>query len=174
MSEESVDISGLDKAAVLAVLYNAAAPHGLGFLQTEHAPEIMTVEDAHRSIEGRGHDHMAAVRKFLPFIPGPVLNFTYLYGRPLKIDISGDRASPQGYDDHHGEGAVAHAIGQLRATGLVCSDEVYAAHVQRLEREVREVLSSPKDYTALEREYLGKDNTARLIDLARRALGVRA
>ena len=39
-----IDISGLDKADVLAALYNAAQPRGLGHLQFD--PEPMTREKA--------------------------------------------------------------------------------------------------------------------------------
>ena len=52
-----VDITGLDKAAVLAVLYNAAKPQGMGFLQYD--PEPMTI----------GQAGILLVRRFLQRVP---------------------------------------------------------------------------------------------------------
>ena len=42
MNNEKIDISGLDKADVLAALYNNSRPLGLGFLHA--TPEDMTHE----------------------------------------------------------------------------------------------------------------------------------
>ena len=170
----TVDIAGLPKGAVLAVLYNAAAPHGLGFLQTEHAPELMTTLEAQAVIDGRGHDHHAAVRRFLPFYATPVLAFTYVYGRPLKADLNGDRFSPGGYDGHHGTGAAAFAVAELRRTGDVCPDTVYAVHVRRLCEEASDVLADPDAVAAFERNAGMGNHAARLTALARKALGASA
>jgi hypothetical protein len=172
--DASVDISGLDKAAVLAVLYNAAAPHRMGFLQTEHAPEVMTIEEARQVIEVRGHDHMALFRSIGLARQGPVLSFSYVFGRPLKANIAGDSLRTASYDRYHGEGAAASAIAELRRTGEVCSETVYAAHVCRLREQVRDVLENSEQYAALERETGLGDHAARMTALARKALGADA
>ena len=44
-----MDISKLDKAEVLAALYNRAQPQGMGFLH--YTPEDMTVEEAQVVLE---------------------------------------------------------------------------------------------------------------------------
>lgn len=176
MSDEDavVDIGGLDKAAVLAVLYNAAAPHRMGFLQTEHAPEIMTIEEARQVIEERGHDHHELLHSMGVPHPGPVYSYTYLYGRPLKVNVSGERLQTDRYDHYHGTGTAAFAIAELRRTGEVCSEAVYAAHVRRLREEVKDVLDNAGQYAALEREFGLGDHTDRMMALARRALGADA
>ena len=45
-----MNIQGLDKAAVLAALYNRARPQGMGFLHYD--PKPMTVEEAQKIIWG--------------------------------------------------------------------------------------------------------------------------
>ncbi len=52
--KKMVSIQGLDKAAVLAALYNASHPAGMGFLQAKYTP--MTVEEAQQHL-GVGDDH---------------------------------------------------------------------------------------------------------------------
>lgn len=49
----TISIAGLDKAAVLAALYNAARPQGLGFLQYDPTP--MTKDEAQKILGGRMH-----------------------------------------------------------------------------------------------------------------------
>ena len=69
-----INIKGMDKAKVLAALYNHSIVQGLGVLQAR--PGDMTVADARRLIEDgkkRGS-----------------LYFDYVYGRVLKVDLSRD------------------------------------------------------------------------------------
>lgn len=97
-----VDISGLDKAEVLVKLYNAARPMGMGFLQAR--PGDLSIEDARKLIGAEDpRDDMGFSRQGL--------YFDYLMGRPLKIDLSGDRLKTWGYDRDHGQGAAARALG---------------------------------------------------------------
>jgi hypothetical protein len=72
-----VDISGLEKWAVLKVLYDRTNPQGMGFL---HFVEGDMSEEEARAIVER------------------TLVFDYLKGRVMKVDISGDRFDPWGYD----------------------------------------------------------------------------
>ena len=79
-----LDIAGLDKAELLAAFYNASRPMGMGILQAPFGPRVMTREDAERVIrEGTG-DYPRG------FGVNENLNFDYVYGRPLKINLSGD------------------------------------------------------------------------------------
>ena len=109
---QMVDISGLDKAAVLATLFNASAPGGMGFLQAGFGPSIMTVEDAQQVINAGGTNRGK-------------LSFDYLFGRPLKFDLIGDEFDPWGFDrDNGGTGTASRLIEDLRASGQVNSSEI--------------------------------------------------
>lgn len=90
-----ISIAGLDKAAVLMALYDAARPLGMGFLH--YRPEPMTREQA---------DGLLAKS----------LHFDYVGGRPLKIDLSGDELNQGLYDRDQGEGAAQRCIDKLRVT----------------------------------------------------------
>ena len=85
-----IDLKGLDKAEVLAKLYNASKPQGLGFLHA--TPDDMSVDSARELLE-------------------EYTRFDYLHGRVMKINLSGDELDPRLYDRDNGEGAAARAIG---------------------------------------------------------------
>ncbi len=88
MSE--VSIAGMSKAVVLAALYNASRPQGLGF--TAYDPTPMSEETAQA------------------FLDEGAFRFDYLYGRVLKVDLSGDTFDPWGYDRDNGEGKAATVV----------------------------------------------------------------
>lgn len=90
----TINISGINKADILRVLYNNSRPIGMGFLHAK--PEDMTIEEAEKTIGEYGH------------------NFDYLQGRVLKIDLSGDELDPWLYDRDIGKGAAEKAIEELR------------------------------------------------------------
>ena len=46
-----VDIKGLDKAAVMAALFNASAPQGYGFLQADLGPQVLSAQDAQNMVD---------------------------------------------------------------------------------------------------------------------------
>lgn len=100
--EQMVDIEGLSRAQVLAALFNASAPGGMGFLQAPSGPKVMTEEHA----EGWVHERTS---------------FDYLYGRPLKLNLMDDTEfDPRGFDrDNGGPGTAQRVIDQLRETGEV-------------------------------------------------------
>ena len=81
-----IDISRKDKAQVLAALYNASRPIGLGFLQYDPTP--MTVEEARELLKQTTY-------------------FDYLKGRVMKVDLSGDELETRLYDRDNGDGAAA-------------------------------------------------------------------
>jgi hypothetical protein len=100
-----VDISGLDKAALLAALYNHSQPAGMGWLQA--LPGDMTVEHARELIDsGANPDYIRA---------RDGIYFDYLYGRPLKIDLGGEVLRTYGYNRDNGDEAAERIVADLRA-----------------------------------------------------------
>ncbi len=87
-----IDISKLDKAAVLAALYNASRPFGTGFLHP--ASTDMTRDEAAEILREQA-------------------DFYYLKGRAMNIDLTGDTLRTELYDRDNGEGAAAAAIAHL-------------------------------------------------------------
>lgn len=94
-----IDISKFDKAEVLAALYNASKPQGLGFLH--YTPEPMSREQAAELLEPPRD------------CPWP-LSFDYLKGRVMKVDLSGDSFNEWGYDRDNGDGAASRALANLK------------------------------------------------------------
>ena len=88
-----VSIKGLSKAKVLAALYNASRPQGMGFMHYDPAP--MGEEEAEELLSERTY-------------------FDYLKGRVMKISLSGDSVDPSGYDRDNGRGAVQQVVSALR------------------------------------------------------------
>lgn len=88
-----IDISRYPKAKVLAALYNNSRPLGLGYLQ--YKPGLMTEKEA----EG-------LLRK--------TTYFDYLYGRVMKVDLSGNEFDPWLYDHDNGNGAAQRAIASIK------------------------------------------------------------
>lgn len=90
-----IDISKLDRAEVLAALFNASKPQGMGFVQN-YAP-VMTTEEARRLL-------------------GEYDYFDYVRGRVMKISLraGAEQLDPRLYDRDNGEGAAERAIAHLR------------------------------------------------------------
>lgn len=85
-----IDLTGKNKAEVLAKLYNAASVKGFGVLHA--SPHDMTVSEA-QDILDSGETY-----------------FDYFRGRVLKVDLCGDSLDPRLYDRDNGHGAAAAAI----------------------------------------------------------------
>lgn len=92
----TVNITGLDRAAVLASLFNNSQQQGLGLLNP-HGAQPMTREQAATILAATPHGY-----------------FDYLHGRVLKVDLSGDDVDPWLYDRDNGRGALARAVDQVR------------------------------------------------------------
>ena len=90
-----IDIRGLDKAEVLAALYNSARPKGMGFVHYRSEP--MTYEQAKLEL-GASHGR-----------------FDYLHGRVMKVNVNKDDLDEWLYDRDNGEGAAARALAPLLA-----------------------------------------------------------
>lgn len=92
MTDQTNDISKLDKSEVLAALYNASKPLGLGILQFDPAP--MEKEEA-------------------ALLLSKYKSFDYLKGRVMKVDLSGDTLDTWLYDRDNGLGAGKAVIDKL-------------------------------------------------------------
>lgn len=102
---ETIDISGLDKAEVLAALYNNSRQLGMGFMHARGATG-MTKEQAEDELKAATRD--IGDGKTSAY-------FDYLHGRVMKIQLSGDTLDPRLYDRDNGQGAAARALEPLRA-----------------------------------------------------------
>lgn len=91
----SIDISNLDKAAVLAALYADARPQGMGFMW--FVPGPLDAAEARSLLTDQTY-------------------FDYLHGRVMKVDLSGNEFDPRLYDRDNGDGAAARAVDSVRAT----------------------------------------------------------
>lgn len=87
-----VDISNIDKAKVLAALYNATHPQGLGLLHYDPTP--MSETEARELLKSQTH-------------------FDYLKGRVMKVDLSGSEFDPRLYDRDNYDGAAQDAINKI-------------------------------------------------------------
>ncbi len=116
-----IDISGIDKAAVLAALYNGSRPQGLGFLQFSDTP--MTTEQAQAILEEG------------------VIYFDYLKGRVMKVNLEGDSFNPWAYDRDNGEGAAFTVIRALRESGDITDDDIDRLHKHGTANAANDLLS---------------------------------
>ncbi|MDB5185345.1 MAG: hypothetical protein JWN38_1153 [Candidatus Saccharibacteria bacterium] len=112
---ETISIADLDKAAVLAALFNGSRPQGLGFL-AYNGGEGMTTEQA-QAILDSGQT-----------------GFDYLQGRVMKVDLSGDSFDPWGYDRDNGQNAAKVVIDELRSSGVVNGNMTQGIHEHGRER----------------------------------------
>lgn len=92
-----IDIRGIEKAALLAALYNGLNPGG--------ASEDFNVRTAPMT-KGEAQDIINRIR-------GP-LSFTHVKGRALMVDITGDSLDPQKYDQNLGQKAAEKIIVAMR------------------------------------------------------------
>lgn len=100
----SVNIDGLSKAAVLAALYNASNPQGMGFMRF----------DASAMSEATAQGILNDITERSP----RQVYFDYLQGRVMKIDLTSDTEfDPWGYDRDNGQGAAQRAVDALRRSG---------------------------------------------------------
>jgi hypothetical protein len=86
-----MNIKGISKAKILAALYNASHPQGMGFLQAKQGD--MSEAEA-QALLNSGQTY-----------------FDYLHGRVMKIDLSGgEELDTWLYDRDNGRGAAEDAI----------------------------------------------------------------
>lgn len=96
--EGDIDITGIDKAELLAALYNGTRALGLGMIHDRRAG--MTADDA----------------SFYLRTDGEPDRFDYVAGRPIKVEFNGDTLRfSQLYDRDAGPGACQRIVDALRA-----------------------------------------------------------
>lgn len=91
---DTINIAGLDRAAVLAALVNGSRSQGMGALQDPR--RAITVAEAQQMIDR-----------------SMGLSFDYVCGRVIKCDLSGDTLDPRLYDRDLGLGAARRALAEL-------------------------------------------------------------
>ena len=118
-----VDITGLDRPTVIAALYNAARPQGLGFLAYD--PESMTPEAA-----------APLVGRYLDYVKGRVMK--------LIIRADDDSFDEWGYDRDNGKGSAARVVMALRegAAGHVAA-EIHGEGKARAVEDARAMIATP-------------------------------
>lgn len=123
----TVYIGDLDKASVLAALYNVAKPQGMGFLHYDPAP--MSNEEA-KELLGQKY-------------------FDYLKGRVMKISLESDESFDASlFDRDNGNGCAQAAIDSLRRSGLSNSVDIQAEHHVNMKdslHTLREKLDEPTE-----------------------------
>lgn len=90
-----VDITGIDKAKLLAALVNNAGGQGMGYLLASMAPSF-TEEQAQEALAQN-------------------TRFDYVGGKSCKVDLDSNYLEPFLYDRDNGEGAVARIVKSLRS-----------------------------------------------------------
>jgi len=96
----TISIAGIDKAAVLAALWNNAALPPAAAHPNPRLRPMMIAEARSAIVENDG-------------------GFDYHEDRILKINVQGDDFDPWGYDRDNGQGLAERVISTLRATGSV-------------------------------------------------------
>ena len=87
-----INIKGLDKAELLVELYNHSHQQGMGMLQPARS---LSVEDARKLLE-------------------QTQSFDYLYGKVMKVDLSGDEFEEWLYDRDNGQGMAQSVVDGMK------------------------------------------------------------
>lgn len=88
-----MNISGLDKAEVLAALFNASRQIGMGLFDNR-GDSAMSIETAR-------------------LIVAEQTDFDYLYGRVMKLSLDGEYLDTGLYNRDNGDGAAERALASL-------------------------------------------------------------
>lgn len=88
-----MNIKGLNKAKILAALFNHSRPQGMGMF-----PAL-----------ARG-GHEMSEEEAQGFLDAGQTYFDYVHGRILKIDLEGDELSTRLYNRDLGDGAAEYAL----------------------------------------------------------------
>lgn len=122
-----INIKGLNKAEVLKALYDHSHVQGMGIYQT--VPEgTVTVEHCQMLLDTTGYPY-----------------FDYLYGRVIKVDLSGDEFDERLYDRDCCPGAAERAVRRIRNRycasnlGIVIGDGIDAMITDHMFYDAREL-----------------------------------
>lgn len=145
-----VNIEGLSKADVLAALFNASAPIGMGLMQASNGPQVMDRLYAQELLD-LGSAASGDYPKGTEIMSSSALYFDYLYGRPLKLDLSSDiEFNPKGFDRiNGGDGSAQRVIDALRESSELNSLVTQELHDTNMEDSILD--------TAITVETLGFD-----------------
>ena len=113
-----ISLVGLNKADVLAGLYNASCPRAMGFMAYDSEP-------------------MSRVQAEI--LLKSSTDFNYLYGRAMKVNLEGDELDTYGYDRDNGLGEAERIVAWIRETGDVVSSEILAIHRSKTLEEAERV-----------------------------------
>jgi len=89
-----MNIAGMNKAVILAKLYDSAQPLGLGILH--FTPEPMTIEQAQELLDKSSDKY-----------------FDYVNGRVMKISLASDELRTDLYNRDNGEGKAEAIIATI-------------------------------------------------------------
>lgn len=87
-----ISLTGINKAHVLAALYNHSKPLGMGFLHFDPTP--MSEQEAQAILKEQ-------------------TQFDYLKGRVMKVDLSGEVLDASLYDRDNGEGSAKRILANM-------------------------------------------------------------
>jgi hypothetical protein len=121
----TVDISGIDKAVLLAALYNNSKPVGLGFSHPK-AGKSMSYEEA-KELLSSGQD-----------------NFDYVNGRVMKISLKSNELETSSYDRDNGDGkALAIVTACRNGVNIISIPAIPTNKMERLaaEGKIKEVIA---------------------------------
>lgn len=118
-----ISIKNLNKAEVLAALYNASKPLGMGFIH--YNPTPMTVEQAEKLLQEN-------------------TCFDYLQGRVMKIDLSNSELDVSSYNNDIGSGAAEKVIEELQNTKNVNSELVQKMHQDGIKNSANDTIKNMK------------------------------
>lgn len=108
----------MDKAEVLAALYNASKPQGLGLIHYDATP--MTTDEARKLLQKGAR-------------------FDYLRGRIMKINLEKDDVDTWGYNRDNGENAAEFAVESLQSTQDPNNIGIRVTHVTGASHSVQEM-----------------------------------
>jgi hypothetical protein len=153
-----VNIEGLDKASVLAALYNAARPQGMGFLQYD--PNNMEEKEARELLLKGAY-------------------FDYLKGRVMKVDLTSDVSfDATWYNRDNGYDAAQIVVDMVRRVGITEGGPIEALHeLGKMEAAAHALeLADTKTVTRTEGGFtsitLGADDAGELLkEKVKRAIG---
>jgi len=115
---EGICFDDLEKANVLAALYNAAKP---AFKQmSSYDPSPMTYKEAKQLTFSHSH-------------------FSHIKGRILLIIFIENSFNPKLYDKNNGEGAALKVIESLRKTNDPNNNTIRLLHQENMEKAINEV-----------------------------------
>jgi hypothetical protein len=107
VNDDDIDITGIDRAALLVALYHGTCAQGLGVLHDTPTFDLSVAEDVLRKTSA------PVVR-----VQGDKVNFDWVAGRPIKCGFDGNKlVRAYGYDRDApgGEGSARRIVESLRA-----------------------------------------------------------